>query len=151
MFVHLQPDVLLFDRPKALEFNPNRVIPAAAMDEIVSAVVGLGLAHDTGALRGGLHVRAGYDRPVLSDTVPEKLPLAWPYRSGQMGNTSEQNTTSSAFLVSIEIPRAVPDGEAIGTLLSPRTASPRYHATIPGHEVNIQDFLCPGRAIKLRG
>src|SRR5580700_8744582 len=41
--------------------------------------------------------------PVLSVTVPEKLPVAWPYRSGQMGKTSEQNTTSSVLLVSIDL------------------------------------------------
>jgi hypothetical protein len=46
--------------------------------------------------------------PVLSVTVPEKLPVAWPYKSGQTGNTSEQKTTSSAFLVSINLPLCGP-------------------------------------------
>jgi hypothetical protein len=57
-------------------------------------------------------------------TVPEKLAVAWPYRSGQMGNTSEQKTTSSTFFVSIKIPHAVPDRVAIGTRLSPRNPDP---------------------------
>ena len=39
--------------------------------------------------------------PVLSETVPEKLPVAWPYRSGQTGNTSEPNITSSSLLIII--------------------------------------------------
>lgn len=46
--------------------------------------------------------------PVLSVTVPEKLPLAWPYRSGQMGSTREQNARSRAFFVSIDLSLAVP-------------------------------------------
>src|SRR5580693_6625387 len=40
--------------------------------------------------------------PVLSVTVPEKLPLDWPYRSGQMGNTTKLKAPSRAFLLNID-------------------------------------------------
>src|SRR5580658_183444 len=47
--------------------------------------------------------------PVLSVTVPEKLPLDWPYRSGQMGNTTKQKTTSRALLLDIDFSLRAPD------------------------------------------
>jgi hypothetical protein len=41
----------------------------------------------------------------LSEMVPEKLPLAWPYSRGQIEPISEQkNTASSTLLVSIKTP-----------------------------------------------
>src|SRR4029077_13972545 len=36
--------------------------------------------------------------PALSETVPEKLPVACPYRSGQTENASEQTATMSSVL-----------------------------------------------------
>src|SRR5580692_3825740 len=56
--------------------------------------------------------------PVLSVTVPEKLPFAWPYTSGQSGSTREQNTASRVFLVSIDLSLAVPARDANGSARS---------------------------------
>ena len=52
-------------------------------------------------------VAPGITDPVLSETVPEKLPVAWPHNDGQM-DSREQNTTSSVRLVSIDLSPAAP-------------------------------------------
>ena len=75
--------------------------------DIMSGIVRLGVAGNSGPLRRTFTFAPATTEPVLSVTVPEKPAVAWPYRSGQTGNTSEQKTTSSAFLVSIKFPRAV--------------------------------------------
>ena len=42
--------------------------------------------------------------PALSETVPEKLPVAWPYTTGLIENSSEETATISFRLVSINAP-----------------------------------------------
>src|ERR1700733_7371349 len=51
--------------------------------------------------------------------VPEKLPVAWPYRSEQKGNTTKQNTTGSVLLVSIDLSLSGAHRVANGPALSP--------------------------------
>jgi hypothetical protein len=49
----------------------------------------------------------------LSETVPEKLPVAWPKRSGQSEKTrKQQQPTSSTFLFSIRTPFGGPQPNA---------------------------------------
>src|SRR5258708_37270608 len=43
--------------------------------------------------------------PVLSDTVPEKLPFAWPYTAGQVNNRNADTALGNALLGSINDPR----------------------------------------------
>jgi hypothetical protein len=50
--------------------------------------------------------------PVLSATVPERTPFAWPYRSEQRENTEPRTATSSTLLFSISFPLATTYGAA---------------------------------------
>ena len=64
----------------------------------------LGFAGRTGFSRGRPHGRArDYRAFPLSETVPEKLPVAWPYRNGHAENSEQTATTSNALLF-IKIP-----------------------------------------------
>jgi hypothetical protein len=85
--------------------------------------------------------------PVLSVTVPEKLPVAWPYRSGQMGNTSEQNSPSSSFLVVIKFPlgASASIGDAAGRFPTKfGNFSTQLDTTMHPDVKSFQDFLRPG-------
>jgi hypothetical protein len=60
--------------------------------------------------------------PVLSVTVPEKLPFAWPYSSGLTQNTTEQKiTTINVLLISIDIPLALSRLEFGASLIRERS------------------------------
>ncbi len=73
MLVHLQPDVLLLGRPKALGFHPDRVVPDGQQrHEVVSAVVGFRFARNTGALCGRFYTCARKYRPRFVRNGAEK-------------------------------------------------------------------------------
>ena len=77
MLFHLQPDVLLFAALKTLAVHSDRVVPNRKQrDEIMSGVVRLGFAGNTGPLRGYLYACPHTTDPVLSVTVPKKLAVA---------------------------------------------------------------------------
>ena len=98
MLVDLQPDVLLLGRLESLGLHANRVErDRQQRDQVMSGVVGLGFAREACALRGRPSPsRLTTTAPALSETVPEKLPLACPYRSGQAETASEKQPQPAA-------------------------------------------------------
>ena len=110
MLVDLQPNVLLLGGLESLRLHVNRVErDRQQRDQVISVFVGLGFAGDALPSDVTFTVAPVTTAPALSETVPEKLPLAWPYRSGQAETASEKTiATNSVFLFNIPAPLGGP-------------------------------------------
>ena len=64
----------------------------------MAGTVGLRVAHKAGALRSDGDSAPGIADPDLSSTLPEKLPVAWPRRSGASPMASTQTAVKRRVL-----------------------------------------------------
>ena len=145
MLVHLQPNVLLFDRSEALRFHSNRVVPDGQQwHEVVAAFVGFRLAGDAGALDGGFNLPR--KPPIRSCRLPCRKNFQWLGHKevDRWEIQDNRKERAASFLVIIKLPFvAAVSGGRLDHPLRPTTSETIISTRLYRDTKSFQDFLGP--------
>ncbi len=146
MFIHLQPHVLLLDRPEALGVHVNRVIPDGQQrHEVMAAIVGFRLARNTCALRGGLYSRARNYRPCFVGDRAGKAPSRLAIQKWATGKYERTEQDEQRLSGSHQSPprRSASNGDATRRFPTKVRKILHLHATMHPDLKSFQDSLRP--------